>query len=149
MIKNKINEQGYQEAILVRDGIVTEGCHSNFFMVKNNKLITHPADNFILHGITRHYVITLAKELHIEVEEREFPLQKCMRPMNASSQRRHLKYSQSFKLVTSSSGTAKEDRLQRNSKLHMKKVFVCLKLRTNIEEKAGITPAFFHDIIQG
>ena len=39
MIKNKINEQGYQEAILVRDGIVTEGCHSNFFMVKNNKLI--------------------------------------------------------------------------------------------------------------
>ena len=68
MIKNKINEQGYQEAILVRDGIVTEGCHSNFFMVKNNKLITHPADNFILHGITRHYVITLAKELHIEVE---------------------------------------------------------------------------------
>ena len=28
MIKNKINEQGYQEAILVRDGIVTEGCHS-------------------------------------------------------------------------------------------------------------------------
>ena len=39
MIKNKINEQGYQ-AILVRDGIVTEGCHSNFFMVKNNKLIT-------------------------------------------------------------------------------------------------------------
>ena len=75
MIKNKINEQGYQEAILVRDGIVTEGCHSNFFMVKNNKLITHPADNFILHGITRHYVITLAKELHIEVEEREFSLQ--------------------------------------------------------------------------
>ena len=63
MIKNKINEQGYQEAILVREGIVTEGCHSNFFMVKNNKLITHPADNFILHGITRHYVITLAKRV--------------------------------------------------------------------------------------
>ena len=40
--------------------------------MKNNKLITHPADHFILHGITRHYVITLAKELHIDVEEREF-----------------------------------------------------------------------------
>ncbi|EOO27336.1 D-amino-acid transaminase [Bacillus cereus BAG1X2-3] len=75
MIKNKINEQGYQEAILVRDGIVTEGCHSNFFIVKNNKLITHPANHLILHGITRHYAITLAKELHIEVEEREFSLQ--------------------------------------------------------------------------
>ena len=107
MIKNKINEQGYQEAILVRDGIVTEGCHSNFFMVKNNKLITHPADNFILHGITRHYVITLAKELHIEVEE-NFHFKKYMRPMSASSQRHHLKYSQSFKLVTSSSETEKE-----------------------------------------
>ena len=54
---------------------MTEGCHSNFFIVKNNKLITHPADRFILHGITRHYVITLAKELHIDVEEREFSLQ--------------------------------------------------------------------------
>ncbi|KFN04647.1 D-amino-acid transaminase [Bacillus clarus] len=75
MIKNKINGQGYQEAILVRDGIVTEGCHSNFFMIKNDKLITHPADHFILHGITRHHVITLAKELHIEVEEHEFSLQ--------------------------------------------------------------------------
>ncbi|WP_459503592.1 D-amino-acid transaminase [Bacillus sp. C1] len=75
MIKNKINEKGYQEAILVRDGIVTEGCHSNFFIIKNNKLITHPADHFILHGITRHHVILLAKALHIEVEEREFSLQ--------------------------------------------------------------------------
>lgn len=75
MIKNKINEEGYQEAILVRDGIVTEGCHSNFFIIKNNKLITHPANHFILHGITRHHVISLAKALHIEVEEREFSLQ--------------------------------------------------------------------------
>lgn len=75
MIKNKVNEAGYHEAILVRDGTVTEGCHSNFFIVKNNKLITHPADQFILHGITRHHVIFLAKALHIEVEEREFSLQ--------------------------------------------------------------------------
>lgn len=75
MIKNKIHEQGYQEAILVRDGVVTEGCHSNFFIVKNNRLITHPADQFILHGITRHHVISLAKFLRIEVEEREFSLQ--------------------------------------------------------------------------
>lgn len=75
MIKNKISEEGYQEAILVRDGIVTEGCHSNFFIIKNNKVITHPADHFILHGITRHHVISLAQALHIEVEEREFPVQ--------------------------------------------------------------------------
>ncbi|MDM5188478.1 D-amino-acid transaminase [Bacillus sp. DX4.1] len=75
MIKNKINKEGYTEAILVRDGIVTEGCHSNFFIIKDDKLITHPADHFILHGITRHYVISLAKVLHIEVEEREFSLE--------------------------------------------------------------------------
>ncbi|PDZ08555.1 D-amino-acid transaminase [Bacillus pseudomycoides] len=75
MIKNKINEEGYQEAILVRDGIVTEGCHSNFFIIKNNKVITHPADQLILHGITRHHVISLATALHIEVEERGFSLQ--------------------------------------------------------------------------
>ena len=87
---------------------MTEGCHSNFFIVKNNKLITHPADHFILHGITRHYVITLAKELHIDVEEREFSLQKYMTLRSASLQRRHLKYSQSFKLVMNSSGLVKE-----------------------------------------
>ncbi|MED4650833.1 D-amino-acid transaminase [Bacillus pseudomycoides] len=75
MIKNKINEEGYQEAILVRDGIVTEGCHSNFFIIKNNKVITHPADQLILHGITRHHVIALATALHIEVEEQGFSLQ--------------------------------------------------------------------------
>ncbi|MDM5154807.1 D-amino-acid transaminase [Bacillus sp. DX1.1] len=75
MIKNKINKEGYTEVILVRDGIVTEGCHSNFFIIKDDKLITHPADHFILHGITRHHVISLAKVLHIEVEEREFSLE--------------------------------------------------------------------------
>lgn len=127
MIKNKINEQGYQEAILVRDGIVTEGCHSNFFIVKNNKLITHPADHFILHGITRHYVITLAKELHIDVEEREFSLQEVYDAEECFLQRRHLKYSQSFKLVMNSSGLVKEDQLRKNYKLHTKRVFVCLK----------------------
>lgn len=75
MIKNKIEKDGYSEAILVRDGIVTEGCHSNFFIVKDGKLMTHPANEYILHGITRHHVISLAKELAIEVEERKFSLE--------------------------------------------------------------------------
>lgn len=75
MIKNKIAKDGYYEAILVRNGIVTEGCHSNFFIVKNGTLITHPANKFILYGITRHHVISLAKKLNIPVEERQFSLQ--------------------------------------------------------------------------
>lgn len=75
MIKNKIEKEGYSEAILVRDGIVTEGCHSNFFIVKNGRLITHPANEFILHGITRYHVISLAEKLGIEVEERQFSLE--------------------------------------------------------------------------
>ncbi len=127
MIKNKINEQGYQEAILVRDGVVTEGCHSNFFIVKNDKLITHPADHFILHGITRHYVITLAKELHIEVEEREFSLQEVYEADECFLQRHHSKYSRLFKLAMNSLLAAKEDQLRKNYNLHMKKVLVCLK----------------------
>lgn len=75
MIKNKVEEEGYSEAILVRNGIVTEGCHSNFFIVKNGKLITHPANEYVLHGITRHHVISLARELGIKVEERTFELE--------------------------------------------------------------------------
>jgi D-alanine transaminase len=65
-------EKGSADAILHRDGVVTEGTTCNAFMVKNGILITHPADHFILNGITRIFVLQLAERLGIPVEERTY-----------------------------------------------------------------------------
>lgn len=63
---------GYDEAIfLTDDGKVCEGPGENIFIFKNGKVITPPASDNILEGITRDMVIRLAKdELKLPVEER-------------------------------------------------------------------------------
>ncbi len=38
---------------LVRDGIITEGTHTNFFAVKNETVYTAPKSRLILEGITQ------------------------------------------------------------------------------------------------
>jgi branched-chain amino acid aminotransferase len=63
---------GFDEAIfLSEDGHVAEGASCNIFMVRNGRLITPPASQNILEGITRDTVIELARrELSIDVVER-------------------------------------------------------------------------------
>lgn len=63
-------DAGVDDALLVRDGMAVEGAHQNFFAVFGGTLVTHPASNVILHGITRGYVLEIARELGIPVEER-------------------------------------------------------------------------------
>jgi len=62
--------QGANEAIFVRDGVVTEGTHTNVFGVKAGVVLTHPSDHHILAGITRAQVIQLCRALRLPVEER-------------------------------------------------------------------------------
>jgi D-alanine transaminase len=62
-------EQGAFEAMLVRDGVVTEGSKTNFFGVVSGSLRTHPCDNHILPGITRSVLRDLTRELHIDLDE--------------------------------------------------------------------------------
>ena len=57
------------EALYVRDGIVLEGSHSNLWGVHRGTLITYPASNYILPGITRARVFEIADELGIDVDE--------------------------------------------------------------------------------
>ncbi len=64
---------GVHEVLLVRDGAVTEGSHTNFAAVRDGTLITHPANNFILNGITRVVALELCKELNIPVRENPVP----------------------------------------------------------------------------
>src|SRR5699024_3856378 len=59
LAKQEAVEKDCYEAILHRDGIVTEGSSTNLFIVKDGELFTHPANNYILNGITRNTVIDL------------------------------------------------------------------------------------------
>ncbi len=67
--KQKAVNAGVEEAILVRNGFITEGTHTNFFAVKNNIVYTVPESNYILSGITRKVVLQLCNELDIKVKE--------------------------------------------------------------------------------
>lgn len=64
--------RGCEEAIFHRDGIVTECSHSNVSILKDGALITAPADEFILPGVTRAHLIQCAKSNGIEVCERKY-----------------------------------------------------------------------------
>ena len=62
-------EKGAFEAMLIRDGVVTEGAKTNFFGVVDGSLRTHPCDNHILPGITRSVLRDLADGLDIDLDE--------------------------------------------------------------------------------
>jgi len=64
----------FDEAVLVREGLVTEGSHTNIFFVREGSLYTHPADHHILNGIARQIVLQLCRELDIPVVERAVAL---------------------------------------------------------------------------
>lgn len=72
LYKQKAVDLGCDDVIMLRDDVVTECCFSNIFIVKNNQLITHPLDNHVLAGVTRHRIIELAQELQIMTIERRF-----------------------------------------------------------------------------
>jgi D-alanine transaminase len=65
----KAREHGAEEAVLIRDGLITEGSKTNFAAVFNGELVTHPRNNFILGGISLNIVLRLCRELGIPVKE--------------------------------------------------------------------------------
>jgi branched-chain amino acid aminotransferase len=63
---------GYEEAILLDDhGRVCEGTGENVFVVWEGRIITPPAASSILDGITRKSAVQIARDLGIEVIERD------------------------------------------------------------------------------
>lgn len=63
-------DAGADDAVMVKDGVALEGAHNNFFAVFGDTAVTHPATNAILHGITRGYLLEMAREIGVQVEER-------------------------------------------------------------------------------
>ena len=71
---SEAKRKGYDEAILLdMYGYVTESSSANIFIEKDGKLFT-PAKSNILTGITRNTVMQIAKQLDIEVEEKNITL---------------------------------------------------------------------------
>ena len=69
MLKNEAMDEGFDDAILIRNGMVTEGTSSNVFAVKDSVLWTPPKSEYLLHGITRDQVIQMARGSGLEVRE--------------------------------------------------------------------------------
>jgi len=60
---------GLKECIFVRNGLITEGSHSNIFFVIDGMLCTHPESNHILSGVTRKNILRIAHEAGLKIRE--------------------------------------------------------------------------------
>lgn len=69
LLRQEALDQDCAEAILVKNGYVTEGAASNLFVVIDDELITPPKSNEILPGITRDVILELAKTNQIPYRE--------------------------------------------------------------------------------
>ncbi|OIK10604.1 D-amino-acid transaminase [Bacillus sp. MUM 116] len=72
LAKQTAHDAGCYEAILVRDGHITEGTSSNVYMVKDGAVYTTPLSKQILSGITRMAVKKVTESLGIPFIEKKF-----------------------------------------------------------------------------
>lgn len=70
MLRQQAVEAGAAEAILIRDGFMTEGAACNIFIVDKDIAVTPPKSNLILPGITRDLLIELMQAGGMPCEER-------------------------------------------------------------------------------
>jgi D-alanine transaminase len=70
LARESAKQAGVFEAILVREGLVTEGSVSNVMIVESGAIVTAPEGPRILSGVTRSVVLELAKKDGILVDER-------------------------------------------------------------------------------
>jgi len=69
MAKQFASDNDAFESIFVREAVITEGSHTNFFGVIGGEVRTYPNSNYVLPGVTRDVVIELAHEMGIPVSE--------------------------------------------------------------------------------
>jgi len=85
LAKQAAREAGAEEAWLVdARGFVTEGASTNAWIVTaEGVLVTRPADQAILHGVTRATLIDVAADLGLRLELRPFALDEAFRALEA------------------------------------------------------------------
>lgn len=77
LLRQQAVDKGAAEAILIREGNVTEGAASNVFVVHDGIIKTPPKSKKLLPGITRDLVVELAKThtmpvAEVSISEKEF-----------------------------------------------------------------------------
>jgi D-alanine transaminase len=79
LLKQKSIKAGARETWLFDEkGFITECSHSNCHIIDmDGRLVTHPADNEILGGTMRSFIIDIAKQIGIEVVERPFTVEEA------------------------------------------------------------------------
>jgi branched-chain amino acid aminotransferase len=74
LIKMQATMDGYAEGIaLDESGMLSEGSGQNLFLVRDNVLYTPALTSSILQGITRDTVLTLARDLGLDIREQPLP----------------------------------------------------------------------------
>lgn len=71
LLRQQAVEAGTVEAILFRDGFLTEGSASNIFVVKDNIILIPPRDNLILPGVTYDVVVKIIQDNNLPHEIRQ------------------------------------------------------------------------------
>lgn len=76
LLNQKALIENADTAILIREGVITEGSSSNIFVIdKNNRIRTPRQDNHCLPGITRSICLQLLNQLNVPVFEEDIPEQ--------------------------------------------------------------------------
>ncbi len=76
MMKLEAQQAGADDAILIRDGVVSEGTASNVMIVEGNTLVTPPLDHHLLGGITRQILLRCAPAIGLLPLEEPIGLQR-------------------------------------------------------------------------
>lgn len=76
LLRQRALEAGADEAVLVRDGFVTEGAASNVFIVSEGVVVTPPKSPLLLPGITRDVVVELARADGMDCREEPISLER-------------------------------------------------------------------------
>lgn len=69
LLRQQALDAGAVEAILIRDGEITEGAASNVFIVHHDTVVTPPKGPLLLPGITRDLVLELARNTGLPCQE--------------------------------------------------------------------------------
>lgn len=75
LAREEAKRAGVFEAILVKDGLVTEGSVSNVMVVQAGTVVTAPEGPRILSGVTRTVVLDLARKEGLPVREQFLPVE--------------------------------------------------------------------------
>ncbi len=74
LIRMEAEVDKYAEGIALDvDGYVSEGSGENIFVIRDGKILTPPLGSSVLPGITRDSIMTIARDLGYEVQEKMIP----------------------------------------------------------------------------